>query len=63
MADIQAFKDELKALLKKHDVSIDFMASDCSDWYGMSDTRMSVVDRSGHEARLADGESISAGDL
>ena len=51
----EAFKKELKALLTKHDVTIDFMTSGCSDWHGISDYRISAVhNKTNVETRLGD---------
>ena len=36
------FLSELKALLKKYDVTIGFSVSECSDTYGLNDEKMII---------------------
>jgi hypothetical protein len=63
--DLENFKKELKDLLEKYNYNISLNASSCSDWYGICDARMSVVDRfHGVELmRLSEGTTLSSKDL
>ena len=61
--NVKAFKSELKALLKKHDVSIDFCFDDCTDTHGIYDGHIAVVERDGTEHRISDDYAVDEGDL
>lgn len=43
--EIKEFRAELKALLEKYRVSINFSVSDCSDTYGLSGEKMVISHR------------------
>jgi len=62
--NISDFKKELKALLTKHNIDISFCADDCSDWYGITDARMSICDSNTcEEIERFPGSDICATDL
>ena len=62
MADLEEFKKELRSLLAKHNATIGFDCSECSDTYGINDANISVS-LGGMNIRLADGWNVDATDL
>jgi len=64
VSNIDDFKKELKALLAKYNVTIDFEADDCSDWHGITGEKMVVCEKNGITHVLANYQHyIEAGDL
>lgn len=63
--DMIEFRKELKSLLEKYRVSINFCADDCSDWHGITDGHMAICDEfHGNEIeRLTNNTELSASDL
>ena len=54
---------DLRAVLSKHRVSIEFGCSECSDLYGVSNERMEIVDSNGKPIVEVDGYCMDASDL
>jgi hypothetical protein len=45
--EIENLKTDLKAVLDKYKIGIDFTVGECSDTYGMVDCRMTIVNQDG----------------
>ena len=60
---IKAFQKDLKALLKKHNASIGFGCSDCSDLHGVYDEKIIADIDNGDSFTLADGMWLSPSDI
>ena len=58
-----AFIKELKDLLAKHNASIDFECSDCSDTMEISEPRMVAYVDSRMPLKLSNGWELEANDL
>lgn len=59
----EQFKQELKSLLAKYEVSIGFDCDDSSDTHGIYDGRIVVFDKRDKELFSAPGWSLSATDI
>lgn len=64
MSDIKEFKQELKELLEKYKVSLDFECSPCSDLHGVYDARITAnFWGTGESYDLSEGYGVGVGDL
>lgn len=62
--NVNDFKKDLKAVLKKHNAYLSYEASSCSDFHGISDQRLSVIDNTNNkEHRLVNESYVDATDL